>query len=448
MYTPNIDSLASRSLLLERAYVQQALCGPSRASFLTGRRPDTTHIYKCGEYFRKKGGNFTTIPQYFKMNGYKSIGMGKIFHFKGKNSGGNDPISWSEPYFHGARNYEQISTSWAAIPDEELDSKPLLDDQTANHAIETMRNFSLDNSTDKQPFFLAVGFRRPHLPFVFPASVLEYYPEVSLPHNPSPPIDMPTLSWTEFKRFTSYSDVKYTGTRDNARLTHSTVLSLRRAYYSSVTWVDHHVGRILQELETLGLSNNTIISFIGDHGFQLGEHGSWGKQTNFELSAHAPMMIHIPGRTDLGIRSSSLVEFVDLFPTLVEAAGLNPLPPCPENSNNVELCREGVSLLPLINETDKRLRGSAFSQTPRDDFMGYSIKTTNFRYTEWPRFDKLQFKPQWSDSSSVELYDHRIDPEENVNCANDPAYRKVINRLRKRLRAGWRKSFIGSVYDA
>ena len=444
MKTPNLDSLASRSLLLERAYVQQALCGPSRSSFLTGRRPDTTRVYQCGVYFRKKGGNFTTIPQYFKMNGYRSIGMGKIFHSKGIHSGGDDPVSWSEPYFHARPNFEDIKTSWAAIPDKELESKPLLDEQTTKHAVATLRRLANDVKTDKRPFFLAVGYRRPHLPFVVPKSFLKYYPNVKLPDNPYKPLNMPQEAWNNFARFTNYIDVKYTGPRNNAKINKECTLSLRRAYYTSVTWVDYLIGQILKELDDLGLSNNTVISFIGDHGYQLGEHGEWGKQTNFEISTHAPMMLHIPGKTNKGIRSKSLVEFVDLFPTLVDSVGLDPLPPCPKYSNNIELCHEGVSFLSLIDTPNKPLREAAFSQYPRREYMGYSLKTDRYRYTEWQKFDQTKFRPKWTNTHRVELYDHKIDPEENRNRAFDQKYKVVKERLSKMLRSGWRETLIDS----
>ncbi|XP_045210728.2 iduronate 2-sulfatase-like [Mercenaria mercenaria] len=444
MHTPYLDSLASKSLVLERAYVQQALCGPSRASLLTGRRPDTTHVYKCGKSFRQKGGNFTTIPQYFKMHGYRSLGMGKIFHAKGKHSDGDDPISWSEPYYHGISNFENLSISWAAIPEEELYSKPLLDEQTTNHAIHTIRRLALDRDTDKRPFFLAVGFRRPHLPFVFPESYLKYYPEVKLPDNPHAPVNMPNVAWYQFKRLIHYKDIAFKGGgKINTTLPDDHVLSLRRAYYSSVTWIDSLIGRILKELDTLELSDNTIISFIGDHGYSLGEHGEWCKQTNFELSTHAPMMIHIPGKTNKGIRSDSLVEFVDLFPTLVEAAGLTPLPQCLKNSVNMQSCREGLSILPLLNVPNKPLRVAAFSQYPRGKFMGYSLRTNRYRYTEWPSFKKSpRVKPVWTKSAGVELYDHLIDPEENVNRAFNPNYKTVRKELSRILRNGWRKALL------
>ena len=170
VHSPNLDELASRSLLLKRAYVQQSMCGPSRTSFMTGRRPDTTHVYINQEYFREVGGNFTTIPQYFKENGYRSIGMGKIFH-EGEASGFDDPISWSEPYYHPHfYDYESTNYSWSSVSKDEYSQKPLPDQQIADQAVKTLRNLAKENN---DPFFLAVGFHKPHLPFVFPEEYLD-----------------------------------------------------------------------------------------------------------------------------------------------------------------------------------------------------------------------------------------------------------------------------------
>ena len=170
MHSPNLDKLASKSLLLKRAYCQQAVCSPSRTSLLTGRRPDTTHVYDLQTYWRKSGGNFTTIPQYFKENGYTSIGMGKIFH-PGIASGHDDPISWSAPYFHATIHWETRENSWKAVPDYELKDKPLVDNQTAEHALGILRQVAPAAKSGEKPFFVAVGFHRPHLPFVFPESM-------------------------------------------------------------------------------------------------------------------------------------------------------------------------------------------------------------------------------------------------------------------------------------
>lgn len=442
MHTPNLDKLASRSLLLKRAYVQLALCSPSRSSLLTGRRPDTTHVYTIGPYFRKVGGNFTTLPEYFKLNGYTTVGMGKVFH-PGRASGGDDPVSWTEPYFHGVPNFESKNLSWEAVSDDLLVDKPLIDEQIAQHAVNTLRKVAPDAKSGTRPFFVAVGFRKPHLPFVFPKSLLKYYPNVSLPDNPYAPVNMPEVAWYNYGGLRSYKDIAKLNASGaiNTTLPGEVVLLLRRAYYSALTWTDSLIGRVIKELDDLGLSSNTIISFWGDHGYQLGEHGEWCKQTNFELATHAPMMIHVPGLTDHGVSTRELTEFVDLFPTLVDAAGLKPLTTCPENSTDVAVCSEGKSLIPLITAPNKPLKQAAFSQYPREKSMGYTMRTDRYRYTEWPIFHwRPAYKPNWDNLTGVELYDHTNDPEENVNRAYDASYKDIRESLSKMLHAGWRNA--------
>ena len=322
MYTPNLDKLATKSMVLKRAYVQQAVCAPSRTSLLTGRRPDTTLVWDLASYWRNVSGNFTTIPQYFKNHGYTSIGMGKIFH-PGAASGFDDPLSWSRSYWRPVRTaWETNGTSWIAVPDTELNDHPLVDEQVANHAVDTLR--SLAANSESVPWFMAVGFYKPHLPFVFPASVLRHYPEntINLPDNPYAPVNMPRIAWASYNELRKFNDIKAVNASGNFNTTlpDTNVLELRRAYYSAVTWMDSQVGRILDELDRLNMSDNTIISFFGDHGWQLGEHAEWCKHTNFDIATHAPMMIRIPGMTDSGITTEKLTEFVDLFPTLVEAS--------------------------------------------------------------------------------------------------------------------------------
>lgn len=448
MHTPNLDFLASRSLLLKRAHVQQSVCSPSRTSLLTGRRPDTTHVYDLHSYFRNVGGNFTTLPEYFKQNGYTTIGMGKIFH-PGHASGHDDPVSWSEPYFHGVRNFESKNNSWLAVPDNKLYRKPLRDRQIADHALKTLHSVA----TSKKNFFVAVGFHKPHLPFVFPESfMMKYYPKsaIRLPDNPFAPVNMPRIAWEDFGGLREYADIAFYNASGNINTTFpdKVVLELRRAYYSSISWIDSLVGELISELNRLELSNNTIISFWGDHGFQLGEHGEWCKRTNFELSTHAPMMIHIPGMTESGVQTEQLTEFVDLFPTLAEAAGLKPLPLCPEDSRNIELCREGTSLLPLIKRPDVPVKSAAFSQYPRkENIMGYSLRTEKYRYTEWAKFKYYPlYRPDRNHLSGVELYDHTIDPEENYNRADENKYQDIRRKLSKILHNGWRHSDLSFTY--
>ncbi|KAH3781476.1 hypothetical protein DPMN_159306 [Dreissena polymorpha] len=280
MHTPYIDALAAKSLLLKRAYVQVALCSPSRTCLLTGRRPHTTNVFHIGPYFREVGGNFTTIPQYFKINGYSTIGIGKVFH-GGSSSAGNDPISWTEPHLDGVSHFENSGRSWSAVPDEQLKVKPLVDQQIADKTIKTLRKFAPKALSGKKPFFVAIGLNKPHLPFVFPKSFMKHYPDVELPENPYAPVNMPSIANYRCSRL--YKDVNATRKDEhkNKALSDSYVVNLRRAYYSCVSYIDSLVGRILSELDTLGLSNRTIVSLWGDHGFQLGEHGMWCKHVRF-----------------------------------------------------------------------------------------------------------------------------------------------------------------------
>ena len=449
IHAPNLEKLANKSVVLQRAYVQFALCSPSRSSFLTGRRPDTTHVYNLHTYFRNVGGNFTTIPEYFKQNGYRTIGMGKIFHPGELASGNDDPISWTDPYFH-APNFETWNSndnSNLAVPEEESWLSPLPDQQIADQAISTLRTVANDTKVGKN-FFVAVGFRKPHAPFVFPESMLTFYPEsvIRLPDNPHIPQDMPYAAWNSNRGILKFKDIKPLNISGeiNTTLPDIVVRTLRRAYWCSLTWIDLQVGRVLKELDALGLTNDTIVTFLGDHGYQLGENAEWGKDTNFELSARAPLMIRIPGMTDNGVVTKQLVEFVDIFPTLVEAAGLEKLALCPENSHNVTLCTEGSSLIPLIKSPKRPWKSAAFSQHTRfynaTALMGYSLRTEQFRYTEWVQFSgPPNYKPIWSENYGTELYDHDKDPQENINVAGIPKYAPLVKELSETLHAGLRK---------
>ena len=451
MITPNIDSLASKSLLLKRAYVQQALCSPSRASFLTGRRPDTTHVYDLESYFRTVGGDFTTIPQYFKMKGYETAGIGKIFH-PGKASNNNDHISWTLPYYTGDHNWENHTEklySWKGIPNAWLKDKPLIDQQMADQAIATLQKLAPAAKTSSKPFFLALGFYKPHLPLVYPQSFIHNYPwtAIQTPDNQYAPLHMPPTAWfksAELRQFTDIKSFNFSGEM-NVTLPHAEVIKLRRAYYTCITYIDSLIGNVLNELRRLGLENDTIISFVGDHGFKLGEHGLWGKHTNFDLDTHAPMMIRIPGKTDNGIVSEQLTEFVDLFPTIVEAAGVQKVPQCPEVSTKVSTCHEGTSLLPLVSHPNSPLKVASFSQYPRQrqhqPVMGYTVTTQRYRYTEWVKFQgKPVYKPDWSTLFNSELYDHLIDPEENINRASYRSLSNIKAQLRNLLHSGWRNA--------
>ncbi len=403
MYTPNIDKLAAKSLVLKRAYAQFPSCSPSRTSLLTARRPATTQIYSIGAYFREGSANLTTLPEYFKQNGYITSGLGKIFH-AGKSSGGDDPPSWTEPYFHAPNYnlYQYTKTpgegvlSWTAIPTTIREKNPLPDEQIATEAINQLEKYAAQD----KPFFLAVGFQKPHLPFVFPAEFLKHYPPevIELPPNMYAPVGMPAIAWHNFIKFgimsksVAIKHSNYTG-EINTTMDDLTVLSLRRAYYSCVSYIDSLVGRLLDKVKELGLANDTVVSFMGDHGFAIGENGEWKKLTNFEISTRIPMMVHVPGKTDGGIVTHKLVEALDMFPTLVDAAGLPSLALCPSGSTSISthLCSEGNSLMPLMSNQTIAWKSAAFSQIPSNsdglpvtsqpeniDAMGYSVRTNKF----------------------------------------------------------------------
>ena len=232
---------------------------------------------------------------------------------------------------------------------------------------------------------------------------------------------------------------------------------LRRAYFACMSFIDDQLGRVLDALDDLGLRNNTVVSFVGDHGYHLGENAHWGKQTNLEQGTHAPMMIRIPNVTDGGMQTDSIVEFVDLFPTLVDAAGLDPIPACPWNSSGVALCTHGASLMPLVKNPRSTGRNKAVSQyfKSQQQRMGYTLRTERYRFVEWPCLNSTRisenhciFTVNWENSTSAdfELYDHVIDPAENVNRASFPEYVSVISQHRTELRDIIGKQFDGRCY--
>ena len=273
MHSPNLDRLAARSALLKWAYVQQALCSPSRSSLLTGRRPETTHIFEIGPYFRDVGGNFTTIPQFFKQQGYTTQGMGKIFH-PGTSSNNDDPISWTEPYFHAPEYdiYQRNTNSWLAVNRSTYEKYPLQDQALAAKAVEALKTLGPQAKQGK-PFFLAVGFHKPHLKFQVAEEFFSFYPEsdIRVASNSFIPKDFPPLAWNTCGRLGNYSDIQ-TDLSFNHTVSDQKAKELRRAYYAAVSYTDSLVGKVLQELEAQGLANDTIVTFWGDHGWQLGKY--------------------------------------------------------------------------------------------------------------------------------------------------------------------------------
>ena len=447
--TPNIDRLAASGTLFKNAYCQQAVCSPSRTSLLTGCRPDTTRVYNLNDHFRRFIPDVVTLPQQFKKHGYHSQGFSKIYH-----GSLNDPISWSVPHWTpGGSNYlkpesieardklaEKFRAQGAKMKNEaEIDPKTGIvlrvtnnaarlkgpawedpdvpdnaypDGMTADKAIETLREVK-----DK-PFFLAVGFVKPHLPFNAPKKYFDLYdPEdIKLPPNRFYPKDCPSLAVTNWGELRTYTDIPDVGPMDDKK-----ARELIRAYYAATSYTDAQIGRVVDELDRQGLREKTIIVLWGDHGWQLGEHDQWCKHTNFEEATHAPLIISAPGQKHRGAKTAALAEFVDIYPTLCDLAGV-PIP---------ATC-EGISLKPVMDNPKRAWKKAAFSQYPRaGGVMGYSMRTDRYRYTEWMNRDT-------GDVVATELYDYEKDPLGNVNAAGLPENKALVAKLSKQLKGGWK----------
>ncbi|KAG1714664.1 Iduronate 2-sulfatase [Nymphon striatum] len=499
--TPNIDNLADHGIVFNHAYAQQAICGPSRTSFLTSRRPDTTEIIsnKRG-WHRQSGKNFTTLPQYFKENGYHTASIGKVFHPGGihrkTNKTDDYPASWSDvPYHPSTQIYKEAKVCLSKdgsrymnlicpVDIEEQPEKTLPDIQSADYAVNFLKNYS-----KSKPFFLAVGFHKPHIPLKYPKKYLDLYPLSSIPVAPGSKRShlLPSIAWNPWTDIRLRDDVKswnvsfpYGPIQDyNQRL-------IRQSYFAATSYMDDQVGKVLAQLEQSDFSENTVVIFLADHGWSLGEHGEWSKFSNFEVSVRVPLIVYDPHTMNKnsvsrnfqhikpslrsqkkfsskqnGRYSNALVELVDIFPTLADITGLQVPHLCPEkHSKDVLLCTEGFSFFPLLelNERHRQIewKRAVFSQYPRPSilpqensdqplpvdvhYMGYSIRTKRFRYTEWVSYDSKLFKANWNEVVSRELYDHGVDPLEDENRISEPLYGKYIKKLSKLLRKGWRSS--------
>ena len=449
VHTPNIDKLAKESLVFDRAYCQQALCGPSRNSFMTGRRPDTTKSWNFIDHFREPsvGLNWTSLPQYFKNHGYFSSGVGKLYHPSLPPH--NDPPSWSNldqfPYVFSKPQTCPNETIWCALPANGTYFADVNSTAVLRERLEYV-------AKTKQPFFLGIGFLKPHLSWRFPDDFLKNYPNVDdiIPaKHRLPPDGMPPIAWHGCIPENHYSDVHYPPFNRTTPFPIDVQQMMRRAYYAATSYVDSLVGELLESLDSLGLADDTIVSFHGDHGWQLGEHNEWCKMTNFELATRVPLMFRVPWKkASMGKRTIALVELIDLYPTLVELAGL---PPAREEN------LEGKSLAALFDDVSRSVKNASLSQYPRCNpdpdvskkdsckqtnrteigYMGYSMRTDRYRYTEWVKWNGTDLKPEWSNQIGVELYDHQNDDEadfdafENENIASKNP--DVVKELSKQL---------------
>ena len=437
IHSPNIDALAKSGVVFERAYCQLAVCNPSRVSIMTGLRPDSTKVWDLVTRFRNTIPDAVTLPQQFMKHGYHAVSYGKIFH-----NPWPDNDSWSEP--HGWPKKSSLWSKDARKRHAEYREKMRAEGRSekkvarmraeATEIVDTLDHEHVDGAIAEQalsalqrlakqdkPFFLAAGFVRPHLPFVVPRKYWELYDRDAIPlaANSFLPKDAPTFATNTMYELRDYFDFDGTPAPTEGSLTEAQQRRLKHGYYASVSFIDSLIGRLLAELETLEMADNTVVVLWGDHGWKLGEHNSWCKQTNYEIDARVPLIIRAPIAPANGQKCDALVELVDVYPTLCELAGL----PVSDHL-------EGRSAVPLLFDPDKPWKEAAFSQFQRKNggrpLMGYSMRTDRYRYVEWQ--DRQTRKVV-----ATELYDHNVDPQENTNVADAAEHSQLIDQLSRQL---------------
>ena len=457
--SPNIDRLANSGTVFLNNHCQQAVCSPSRASLMFGLRPDKTKVWDLHTPVRTATKNDKTIAQQFKENGYEAVAFGKIFHISMADKE-HDTQSWSIPYsevniynypestgepFGGhfqnpdlkkrmIAYYEQqikkgvkpgkahgntlskmkVSTEMLDVPDESYQ-----DGQIANNAVKMIDQLA----NKKKPFFIAVGFKKPHLPFVAPKKYWDLYDPKKIElatwqKKPEGAPDFAMHSWGELK---SYSDIK-PNILPSGILNDTKQRELIHGYMAAVSYTDAQIGKVLDELEKQGVADNTIIVLWGDHGWHLGDHGIWCKHSNFEQATHSPLILSAPGMKK-GMKNSSPTEFVDIFPTLCDLAGID----TPKNI-------DGVSLKPILTGEKQKVKDFAISQYPRGNRMGYSLRNNRYRYTAWFQINFRKGEKATSKNLiAEELYDYKTDYNETINHADEKSYKEIKDNLSKEL---------------
>jgi iduronate 2-sulfatase len=414
--SPNIDRLAARGVRFDRAYTQYPLCSPSRSSLLTGRRPNATGVLTnpvaktpMSPHFREKLPDAVTLPQLFRTSGWLAARVAKLYHYGVPNqigTGGlDDYLSWDitvNPRGHDREVHDRIfslrpgqfgaTLSW--LGDEGPDGEQT-DGIAAAEAVRLLERFKRNGES----FFLAVGFYRPHTPYVAPKRYFDMYPR--------DPIELPKLSDADRSRT---PEAAYRSSlKEQDSMTDDQRREAIQAYWASITFMDAQVGHVLDALDRLDLSNNTVVVFTSDHGYHLGDHGLWQKMSAFERSARVPLIIAAPGGKAHGASARGMAELVDLFPTLADLAGLKPTTPV-----------DGVSLAPMLQDPKAIVKDAAFTQVRN----GYAVRTDRWRYIEWE-----------GGQQGMQLYDMDKDPNETTNLANDARHAATVNDLRARVAA-------------
>ncbi len=421
--TPHLDRLAARALRLDRAYCNQAVCSPSRNTLMTGLRPQTLGIYDLPTNFRVARPDAVTVAQYFRAHGYRTESLGKIFHTGHGNT--DDAASWSVPSFRpraghyalaendapaGAKAAKKKGTAkagqsanGAAVESADVPDETYADGQIAAEAVRRIRSAA----TSREPFFLAVGFLKPHLPFVAPKKYWDLHDPAKfpLPDRVTPPEGAPTYAPQFGGELRNYAGIP----SGNAPLGAELTRRLIHGYYAATSYMDAQAGKVLAALDDTGLAANTVVVLWGDHGWHLGDHGMWCKHTNYEQAARIPLLVAVPGRP--GTVSSALVETADLYPTLAALAGL----PAPAGL-------DGRSFAALFADPAAAHRDHITHVYPRNPRLGRAIRTDRYRLVEW--------KAPGADAATAEfeLYDYRDDPGETKNLA--AAQPAVVQTLR------------------
>lgn len=448
--TPAMDELASRGVTFNNAYCQVALSGPTRSSLLTGLNPDHTGVWWLMGSFRKNNPDIVTIPQALKEQGYETVGVGKVYHPLRDKAVKDDPLSWSLPYVKTpgatyALGNGRVATECADVPDEGY-----MDGVIADEAVKTMKKLK----DGGKPFFLGVGFKKPHLPFCAPKKYWDMYERDKMPvaeyqDMASDPVEYAYHNSLEIK---GYSDIPpFESYIDTRHLDEATQRRLLHAYYACISYVDAQVGKLIKALDENGLADNTIIILFGDHGYHLGDHGLWNKITDFEQATRVPMLIAAPGMKK-GVKTDAVVEFLDIFPTVCELTGTAQPQPL-----------DGVSLVPVMKNPRKKVKDYAISQFSRtctedytinsdtdlrgkadelaDDITGYAIRDRRYRLVQWTKGFKTYMPFDASKVIALELYDYEKDPQEKHNLANDPRYTGVVSRLERQLAEYYARSY-------
>ncbi|CAD0198997.1 unnamed protein product [Chrysodeixis includens] len=460
---PNIKKIANKGVYFKNAFAQQAVCAPSRNSMLTGRRPDALRLYDFYSYWRDTVGNFTTLPQFFKENGFETYSVGKVFN-PGPSSNFTDdyPLSWTHfPYHPSTDKYKDAAVCKDAIT-KKLQRNLICPVDVSGQPRKTLPDLEslkfainiLSNRNSSTPFFLAVGFHKPHIPLKFPKQYLDRVPinKVEPPKHPSMPRNMPLVAWHPWSDLRRRDDI--------ARLNISFPLGLmpkdwslkiRQSYYAAASYIDDLVGVLMSFVDR----RKTIVVLTSDHGWSLGENGLWAKYSNFDVALKVPLIFSAPGIPTSVVHTP--VELVDIFPTLVDLSGIaHNISKCHKNEKS-RLCFEGKSLKSLmIDGSQKYGNYLAFSQYPRPSafpqktsdrprlkdikIMGYSVRTKRFRYTEWVSFNNKLFTMDWNIIYGLELYDHIVDSEESNNLYLVHKYKNIKQYLSGLLRSHFNRN--------